>query len=142
MRKIYFLIVLPVFISSCLKDMEEQLIGTWKLSYVWKRSHITEKEIITTGYENSILSFLNGDNAMLVTGTDTLKGNWHSSWVTTTTGETSSSAKTLKVNLIDFQSNRMLNWEFEDFDLRNKKQRIRAVDRRLGKDWYYEFERQ
>jgi hypothetical protein len=79
---------------------------------------------------------------MLVTGTDTLKGNWHSSWVTTTTGETSSSAKTLKVNLIDFQSNRMLNWEFEDFDLRNKKQRIRAVDRRLGKDWYYEFERQ
>ena len=47
----------------------------------------------------------------------------------------------LRIDLVNFQRNRRLNWEFDDFGFRNNWDVIRAEEYSLSRDRVYEFER-
>lgn len=148
MRKIILLLLLgfTLFFSSCYKSVEDRLIGNWKLENAW-RKQLFGRDYFTTGYENGVFKLLENGEAIYTSSTDTLKGFWrsdrHNTGYYNSSGDWETrSMKYLRIDLVNFQQNRRLQWEFDDFSFRNNWNNIRADIYSLSNDRVYEFERQ
>ncbi len=149
MRKNLLLVFLiPAFLpfSSCMKNLEERLIGSWQLEDAW-RQKLFGRDHFTTGYESGIFTFMENGDATYVSATDTLKGNWRAGrhtinyYNTATSQYETRGMKFLHISLVNFQQNVFLNWEFDDFRFGDTWQEIRAEQYSLSNDRVYEFER-
>ena len=148
MRKIILLLLLgfTLLFSSCSKSIEDRLIGSWKLENAW-RKQLFGRDYFTTGYENGVFKLLENGEAFYASSTDTLKGFWrsdrHNLGYYNNNGDWETrSMKYLRIDLVNFQQNRRLQWEFDDFSFRNNWNNIRAEIYSLSNDRIYEFERQ
>ncbi len=148
MRKIILLLLLgfTLFFLSCSKSLEDRLIGSWKLENAW-RKQLFGRDYFTTGYENGVFKLLENGEAIYASSTDTLKGFWrsdrHNLGYYNSSGDWETrSMKYLRIDLVNFQQNRRLQWEFDDFSFRNNWNTIRAEIYSLSNDRIYEFERQ
>ena len=148
MRKIILLLLLgfTLFFSSCSKSLEDRLIGNWKLENAW-RKQLFGRDYFTTGYENGVFKLLENGEAIYTSSTDTLKGFWrsdrHNLGYYNSSGDWETrSMKYLRLDLVNFQQNRRLQWEFDDFSFRNNWNNIRCDIYSLSNDRVYEFERQ
>jgi hypothetical protein len=147
MRK-YLLLVLSattVFLSSCSKSLEERIVGSWQLEETWKKIPFG-RDHFTTGYENGIFTFEENGNASYISPTDTLTGQWrsarHNAGYYNSNGEWQSQGmKYLRISLVNFQQNKWLEWDFDDFHFHDTWQEIRAEQYSLSNDRVYEFER-
>ena len=148
MRKFLFFsfLFISLFFSSCSKSLEDRLIGSWQLKDSWRRQFIG-RDYFQTGYENGTFTFLDNGNATYVSSTDTLNGFWRSDRYNNNYYNNSSSQwetrsmKYLRISLVNFQQNRRLEWEFDDFSFRDNWQGIRAEQYSLSNDRIYDFER-
>lgn len=126
--------------------MEDRLIGSWKLKNAW-RQQLFGRDYFTTGYENGVFKLLEKGEAIYASSTDTLKGFWrsdhHNLGYYNSSGDWENrSMKYLRIDLVNFQQNRRLQWEFDDFSFRNNWNNIRAEIYSLSNDRVYEFKRQ
>ncbi|MBI5372466.1 MAG: hypothetical protein HZA79_10630 [Sphingobacteriales bacterium] len=135
-----------VMVSSCSKDLEDRLVGNWKLKIAWKSQPSGASELYT-GYENGLFHLENNGKASYTEGTDTLTGYWkagkHNKGIyNNSEGHWESrNMQFLLINIEDRQQIRRLEWRFDDFDQKNDGRTIRAVQYTLGYDRIYEFER-
>jgi len=143
-------ILLPVtaiilFLSSCTKNIEDRLTGSWKLVASY-RQRTFGRDHFTTGYEDGVFTLNENGSARYTSSTDTLTGNWYSDRYTNTyyngNDYESKSMKYLRIQLVNFQRNEFLDWEFDDFIFRNNWRQIKADQYTLGSDRVYEFQRQ
>lgn len=146
MRK-HLLYLLPVFaiLSSCSKSIEDRLIGSWKVDQAYRKVFLG-RDYFQTGYEDGVFTFSENGDASYVSPTDTLTGSWradrYSSGYYNSSGNwESQSMRHLRINLVNFVRNKVLNWEFDDFNFRNTWQRIKADQFSLSNDRVYEFVR-
>jgi len=148
MRK-YLLLPLVAFsllLSSCSKSLEDRLIGSWQLKSAWRKVFLG-RDYFQTGYENGTFTFLDNGNATYTSNTDTLTGFWRSdrysnSYFNNSSGQWETrSMKYLRISLVNFQQNRRLEWEFDDFSFRDNWHEIRAEQYSLSNDRVYDFER-
>lgn len=148
MRKQFYLLLFfaPFIFSSCSKNLEDRLIGSWELKRAW-RQQLFGRDYFTTGYENGIFTFMENGDATYISTTDTLSGFWradryNSYYYNAGTGQTENrTMKYLRLSLINFQQNKRLEWEFDDFRFRDGWQEIRAEQYSLSNDRIYEFAR-
>jgi hypothetical protein len=147
MRKNLLLLslVISLFLSSCSKNLEDRLIGSWQLENAWRRE-LFGRDYFTTGYESGVFTFMENGDATYTSSTDTLKGFWRSdrynkSYYNSNGEWETRSMKNLRIDLVNFQQNRRLQWEFDDFSFRDTWQEIRAEQYSLSRDRVYEFER-
>lgn len=148
MRKYLLLssLALSLFFSSCSKSLEDRLIGSWQLESSWRKQFLG-RDYFQTGYESGIFTFMENGNASYVSSTDTLTGFWRSDrynnrYFDNNTGQWEyRSMKYLRIDLVNFQQNTRIEWEFDDFSFRNTWQGIRAEQYSLSNDRVYEFRR-
>lgn len=135
-----------VMVSSCSKDLEDRLVGNWKLKTAWKSQPSGTSEL-RTGYEQGLFHLENNGKASYTEGTDTLVGYWkagkqNKGIYNNSEGHWESrNMQFLLLNMEDRQQTRRLEWRFDDFDLKNDGRIIRAVQYTLGYDRFYEFEK-
>ncbi len=140
------LLTLTLFYSSCSKSLEDRIIGSWQLESAWRQVFFG-RDYFQTGYESGLFTFMVNGDATYVSSTDTLRGNWrsdryNSNYYNGGTGQWETrSMKYLRISLVNFQQNRRLEWEFDDFSFRNNWSDIRAEQYSLSNDRVYEFER-
>ena len=139
------LVLAVLFFSSCSKNLEDRLIGSWKLNSSYRQKAFG-RDHFTTGFESGVFTLNENGSAKYVSATDTLTGNWYSdrytnSWYNGNDYE-SRSMKYLRIHLVNFQRNEFLDWEFDDFIFRNSWQQIKAEQYSLSNDRVYEFQRQ
>jgi hypothetical protein len=139
------LLATSLIFSSCSKTLEDRLIGSWQLEDAWRRVFLG-KEHFQTGYESGTFTFMENGDATYTSPTDTLTGYWrsgrHTSSYYNSNGDYESrSMKYLRISLVNFQQNRRLEWDFDDFHFRDGWQEIRAEQYSLSNDRVYEFER-
>ncbi|HWR32901.1 MAG TPA: hypothetical protein VN451_05225 [Chitinophagaceae bacterium] len=148
MRKfiIVSLTIFSFFILSCSKELEDRIAGKWQLEGAWK-SKLFGRDYFQTGYENGIFTFFDNGSATYIEGSDTLSGYWRSDWhnryyYNSGSGEWETrSMKYLSINLVNFQQNRRLEWEFDDFHFKSNWQKIKAEQYSLSNGRVYEFGR-
>lgn len=147
MRKylLAILLVSSLFFSSCSKSFEARIIGSWQLEEAWRRQ-LLGRDYFQTGYESGIFTFMENGNATYTSGTDTMTGYWRSDRYNNnyynSNGEWETrSMKYLRISLANFQQNRRLEWEFDDFSFRNGWTGIRAEQYSLSNDRVYDFKR-
>lgn len=148
MRKYTLPIVIISFFlfSSCSKSIDDRIAGSWQLEKAWKQK-LFDRDYFQTGYENGLFMFMDNGSATYIEGTDTLTGYWRSyqrnhSYYNSGSGEWETrSMRYLHINLINFQQNRRLEWEFDDFHFKNNWQTIRAEQYWYSNDRVYEFRR-
>ncbi len=135
-----------VMISSCSKDLEDRLLGNWKMRKAWK-SQLNGASELFTGYESGLFHLENNGKASYTEGADTLMGYWkagkHNKGVyNNNKGQWESrDMRFLQINIVNREQTRRLEWRFDDFDLNDNGGTIRAVQFTLGYDRIYEFER-
>ena len=145
-RNILFSVGLITIFISCSKDIEDRIVGSWKLDAAWKQKTFS-RDYFTTGYESGLFTFENNGTASYINLTDTLTGFWSTgdyniSSVSPTTGQLDTKGlRYFRIELVNFSSNRYLFWEFDDFYFRNSRNTIRATDFTSGNDRIYEFEK-
>jgi len=140
------ILLVSLFFSSCSKTLEDRLIGSWQLTSAW-RQQLFGRDYFQTGYESGIFTFMENGEATYISTSDTLKGYWHADryneeYYNNGTGQWESrSLKYLQINLVNFQQNKRLEWEFDDFNFKNDWEKIKAQQFSLSYDRIYEFER-
>ena len=138
------IITIALIHFSCSKNIEDRLIGEWKLDVSYKKE-LFGRDYFTTGFENGIFRFYESGLASYIGINDTLSGYWKSDYYSrqnynSSTGESESERlKYLEVFLANFQNSKILRWDFEEYDFRNNWKNIRAIEYTLGRDRYYEF---
>jgi len=148
MRKFLLLpsTVIIFLLFSCSKSLEDRLIGSWQLEDAWKRVFLG-RDHFQTGYESGIFTFMENGAASYTSNTDTLTGFWRAnnytnSYYNSSTDQWESrQMRRLRISLINFQQNRWLEWEFDNFSFKNDWGRIKAEQFSLGYDKVYEFGR-
>jgi len=138
-------LLISFFLSSCSKDIEDRLVGNWQLENAW-RKELFGRDYFTTGYESGVFTFMENGDATYTSPIDTLQGFWrlkrYSSSYYDGNGDLQSRAlNSLRISLINFQQNRFIDLEFDNFDFRNGGQEIKAEQFSTGRDRVYEFER-
>ncbi len=148
MKKYLFsLFVIALLFSNCRKNIEDRLIGNWKLRASYKQRTF-DRDHFTTGYESGLFTFFENGAATYTSSTDTLTGYWHADNYTVSNYNSSSGntdhtpLRHLKIELVNFIRNRFLFWEFDDFNFRNNWRTIRAVEYSLSNERVYEFGRE
>jgi hypothetical protein len=140
------LLFATLFFTSCSKSLEDRIIGSWKLESAWRKVFLG-RDYFQTGYESGLFTFKENGDAAYISSTDTLNGYWRSdrysnSYYNNGTDQWETrSLKYLRISLINFQQNRRLEWEFDDFSFRNNWNEIRAEQYSLSNDRTYEFKR-
>lgn len=149
MRKIYpltFFIAAVVIFSSCSKSLEDRLTGSWEIKRAWKQRFL-DRDYFQTGYEGGTFTFSENGDATYTNGTDTMTGYWRSDrytdyWYNSSSGTHESKVmKYLHINLVNYQQNIRLEWEFDDFHFKDSWHEIKAEQFSLSNDRVYEFER-
>lgn len=140
------LVATPFLFLSCSRSLEDRLVGNWQIEDAWRQVFLG-KDHFLTGYESGIFTFMENGNATYISSTDTLTGYWRSDRYNNTYYNSGSgdwetrSMKYLRISLVNFQQNRRLEWDFDDFNFRNGSGRIRAEQYSLSNDRVYEFGR-
>ncbi len=138
--------LLLILFSSCSKSLEDRLTGSWEIKRAWKQRFL-DRDYFQTGYEGGTFTFNENGNATFIKGTDTMTGYWRSDrysneWYNNNSGNWESrTMKYLRINLVNYQQNIRLEWDFDDFRFRDSWQEIRAEQYSLSNDRIYEFER-
>lgn len=133
-----------VTISSCKKWLPENRIeGSWQLTELQKRRAFSN-EIVSSGYENGIFTFLEDRTARYADNNGTMQGSWEIRSVSRsyTDGEGNRQSETkniLWIRLYDFSSNRVIDWYFDRFDFRSSGDRLFAFMDGSGYDYRYCF---
>lgn len=120
-RSLLFLIVLSFFSAGCSKILlsaEDKLVGSWVLLYAEKK-RLFEKKTITTGYEEGVFYFYENGEAVYDDGINLMQGNWQlrretDGYYDYDGNYHPESRQVFSVHLVDFQSNRVLDWYFDD----------------------------
>lgn len=139
-----FFVVMILFVSGCSKNLEDRLIGSWQMKQAW-RQQLVGRDYFQTGYENGIFTFSENGDASFTGNGDTLTGYWRADRYNQTyynngTGDPESrSMKFLRISVVNFQQNRRIELEFDDFRFRDNWQEIRAEQYSLGNDRIYEL---
>jgi len=139
------LLVSSLFFSSCSKSFEDRIIGSWQLEGAWRRE-LFGRDYFQTGYESGIFTFMDNGNATYTSSTDTMTGYWRSDrynngYYNSNGDWETRSMKYLRINLANFQQNRCLEWEFDDFSFRNNWTGIRTEQYSLSNDRVYDLKR-
>jgi hypothetical protein len=130
---------------SCSKNIEDRLIGEWKLDVAYKKEILGNRNYFQTGFENGVFRFFESGAANYISSNDTLTGFWRSDYYfvpsyNSSTGNSGSDRhKYLEIFLINFQANSFLRWNFDEYSFRNNWKCIRAVEYTLGPNRVYEF---
>lgn len=136
-----------LFLISCSKSLEDRLIGSWKLQDAYRRVFLGRDHFLT-GYEAGTFTLYENGSASYTSPADTLTGYWRSDDYTSdyyngSSGQwESKSMRYLRLNLKNFQQNKFIEWDFDDFHFRNGWREIRAEQYSLSNDRVYEFVRQ
>jgi hypothetical protein len=130
-------LIVTVVLSSCKKNYEDRLVGSWRLVSSYKQRTFDRDHFIT-GYETGVFTFNENGTARYVSTTDTLSGTWNADRYSAD----EASYKELRVELFNFPRNQYLFWEFDDFNFRDNWKEIRARDFSLSNERIYEFRRQ
>ncbi len=141
-RTLLFLTAITALLS-CTKNIEDRLIGEWKLDGAYKKE-LFGRDYFQTGYESGIFTLYESGSAAYTSATESLSGYWKSDYYwgsyDPNTGEPDSRRlKYLEIYLADYPRNKTLNWQFDEFNFRNGWKHIRAIEHTLGRDRYYEF---
>lgn len=138
---------LLLLLSSCSKNIEDRLIGNWRLDDAYRKVFLG-RDHFDTGYESGIFTFYENGNASYTSSTDTLNGYWradnhNNNYYNNGSGQWETrSMRYLRLNLRNYQQNKFIEWEFDDFSFRNGWGTIKAEQYWLGGDRVYEFVRQ
>lgn len=144
MSRILLLLSVAVLFFSCSKKLDERLTGNWKLHASYKKG-LFNRDYFQTGYEAGIFTFSENGSATFVDNIDTLSGYWRSDFYTRRQYDAADDdydtkiLKYLEIYLVNFNSNKIIHWKFDDFDFKNNRKRIKAVEFSLGRDRYFEF---
>mgnify|MGYP001168829026 CR=1 FL=1 len=148
MRKIILLSPIIAFLFlSCSKSVEDRLIGNWRLDDAYRKVFLG-RDHFQTGFEDGIFTFYENGNASYISTTDTLNGYWradnyHNSYYNNGSGNWESrSMRYLRLTLRNFQQNKFIDWDFDDFSFKNGWRMIKAEQYSLSNDRVYEFVRQ
>ncbi len=126
-RNLLLLVVLSSLFTGCSKILtsaEDKLIGSWILLYAEKKRPF-EKKTITTGYEEGTFYFYENGEAVYDDGIDLLQGNWQlrredRGYYDADGNYHPESQQVFSIHLVDFQSNRVLDWYFDDCYFTNR----------------------
>lgn len=137
-------LAIPVF-SSCSKNLEDRITGKWKLNSTYRRVFLG-RDYFETGYSSGVFTFNENGTASYISNTDTLNGQWSADRYTrggyNSNGDwDNQSYKYLRIYMANFQRNKFIDWEFDDFHFRNSWDCIRATQFSLSSDRVYEFVR-
>lgn len=133
--------------SSCSKNIEDRLIGSWRLDDSYRRVFLG-RDHFDTGYEQGVFTFYENGDATYTSSTDTLDGYWradnyNNNYYNSGSGQWETrSMRYLRLDLRNFLQNKFINWEFDDFSFKNNWREIKAEQYSLGGDRVYEFVRQ
>lgn len=141
-----FLLSVSFLFFSCRKSIDDRVTGSWQLEEAWKRG-LFGRDYFQTGYESGVFTLSENGNAVYIEGNDTLTGYWRSDrenrrYYNSGNGEWETrSMRYLRMNFVNFQQNRRIEWEFDDFNFRNNWRTIRAEQYWYSNDRVYEFRR-
>lgn len=146
-RHLLLLLLLPLLFSGCgswLYNREARLVGSWKLSGAAKLRFFNQ-DPISTGYEEGVFSFYDNGQARYSEGTLEMEGSWRLRYISNggydRYGNLNSYSRTLfTVHLVNFQSNKVLNLDFDDCRF-NGKNRFTAEYETFSYSYRYIFER-
>ncbi len=145
--QLYLFTILSILLfSSCSKNLEDRLIGSWEIKRAW-RQQFFGRDYFNTGYENGVFTFKENGEATFISAADTLTGIWRAdrynrNYYNNNSGQYENrSMKYLRISLRNFQQNERLEWEFDDFRFKDSWQEIRAEQYSLSNDRIYEFGR-
>ncbi len=146
-RKLYPLVLLLPFLSSCTKWLPENRIeGSWVLTEVQKRRPFAN-ETLYSPYQNGTFLFFSNGNAVYSDSFGTMQGDWQMRNVNDqgyydSEGQWQSGTRTvLWVRLIDFSTNRVIDWYFDRFDFRTSGNRLVGFMDSPSYNYRYTFRR-
>jgi hypothetical protein len=143
-KNLLYLSLCIILFSSCGKTLEDRLIGDWKLTGGY-RQRAFDRDYFTTGYESGVFSFNENGTAVYKDAFDTLYGYWNAdrytgSFYNHDNGRWDDRTyRYLKINLVNFNRNKYINWEFDDFIFKNNRRRIKATQYSFSTDRVFEF---
>ena len=144
MSRTLLLLSIAILLFSCGRRLEDRLIGDWKLDESYRKG-LFSRDHFQTGYEEGRFTFFESGSAAYVSNTDTLSGYWKSDFYSRPQYDAADDdydrkiLKRLEIYLADFNRNQIIHWRFDDFDFKDGRRRIKAVEFSLGRDRYYEF---
>lgn len=145
-RNLLAFLWVPLFLSGCTKVLtqEDRLVGAWQLLYAEKEGFF--KTIpVNTGYENGTFYFYENGQAEYEDGFTLMRGNWELRWVTDGYYDAAGQYQTInrqvfRLQLVNFQENRVLDWEFDDSGFRSRN-RFEASYPSSGYNYHFVFGR-
>lgn len=149
MKHIYSLVLLStaiIIFSSCAKlNPERKILGTWKLDDVVKRKFLNNDHLIT-GFEPGTFTFSNNGNATYK-DTVTLNGDWDMryedrSYYDGNGDYHQNNNLVLRIKLVNFASNRFIDWEFDDTRFKRSSDRLDGFIYTGFASYQYSFRRQ
>jgi hypothetical protein len=146
-RHLLPLLLISLIFSGCSTwtyPREDRLIGVWKLSGAAKH-RIFSNEPIYTGYESGVFYFYNNGQARYTEGSLEMEGSWQLRYISNTSydihgNSTSNSRNVFTIHLVNFQSNKVLNLDFDDCRFKNRNQ-FTAEYETFSYNYRYIFER-
>lgn len=127
-RNLLALIMVPVLLTGCTKVLtqEDRLVGAWQLLYAEKDGFF-KTTTINTGYENGTFYFYDNGQAEFDDGFTLMRGNWELRWVKDGYYDAygqyqTGSHQVFRLQLVNFQENRVLDWVFDDSGFRSRNQ--------------------
>ncbi|MFT3843895.1 MAG: hypothetical protein QM725_02490 [Lacibacter sp.] len=141
-----FLLIL-FLLSSCKKWLpENRIVGSWKVTNAEKRRFLT-KELILTGYENGVFNFYENGTASFTDTTGSMTGNWSMRKVDggyyDADGNWQSNSRTdLLIKLFNFNTNRYIEWYFDNIDFRSSGYQLTGFIYGANYNYRYYFRKQ
>lgn len=132
--------------SSCSKNLEDRMTGTWKLEEATRRLS-NGTSLFRTGYEDGLFKLDDNGLATYIEGSDTLTGYWragkHNKGIYNN-NEGSWQARDmrfLQISVSNTNIHRTLEWKFDDIEFHSHNRGLRAEQYTLGFDRIYEFKK-
>ncbi|MBI1343169.1 MAG: hypothetical protein GC171_09560 [Terrimonas sp.] len=143
-KNLRYLFLFPLLLMACRKQVEDRLIGQWRLDKSYKKD-LFGRDYFQTGYEDGIFHFYESGAAGYTSNTDTLSGYWEAGFYSNgnfnaAAGQSGSHReKFLRINLVNFQTNKIFYLDLDEFHYRNNWNCIRGTEHTYGRDRIYEF---
>ena len=144
-KYLLFFLPLSIFIlpgcSKFLPSAEDKLEGAWRLKIV-ERASLFNWKPITTGYEAGKFTFINNGSATYEDGQANMNGNWrirkiNDGFYDSDGSYQNDSKRVLRINLYNFNSNRVLNLDFDRFHFNG---RNRLIAEYISSTYRYRYE--
>lgn len=130
---------------SCRRQVEDRLFGQWRLEQSFRRDFF-DRDQFETGFEDGIFTFNESGTASYISATDTLTGYWEADFYNNGYYDGNGNwqnrrEKFLRINLVNFQTNKVFNLDLDEFHFLNNWRWIRGTQYSYGRDRIYEFVR-